>query len=177
MFASQKRTAGALCRYRRTTIADVPDRAFTWTPSKRRASRRQLAAVDLDDLSDDVSAQSLGGEEQIGADAFLGRSNAANRNRLAHRLHRRSVGIPLMERRPDHPRGNRVDADLLADQLLGVTPGDRGDETFGRGVEHCPVGAAVSRRNRGRIDDEPALALEPGHGGAGYPNDRARIQI
>ena len=82
-----------------------------------------------------------------------------------------------MKRRRDHARGNRIDADLLADQFLGVAPRDRGDETLGGGVEHRPAGAAVSRRNRSRIDDKPALTLEPGNCGAGHPDDRARIQI
>ena len=82
-----------------------------------------------------------------------------------------------MKRRCDHARRNRIDADLLADQFLGVAPRDRGDKTLGGGVEHCAASAAVPRRDRSCVDDEPALALEPGNCGPGHPDDRARIQI
>src|SRR5580658_8881486 len=96
------------------------------------ASRHQLAAIDLDDLADDVAAQSLRRQEQIGADAILGSPEPGGGNGLANRLQSLRSRIAIVKRRRNHARGNRVDANLLVDQLLGVAAGDRRDEAFGR---------------------------------------------
>src|SRR5271154_2368210 len=99
----------------------------------RSASRHQLAAIDLDDLADDVAAQGLRGQEQIGADTVLGGPEPGSGNGLADRLEPLRSRIALMKWRRDHAGGNRVDPNLPANQLLGVAAGDRGDEPLGRG--------------------------------------------
>src|ERR1700730_11497338 len=97
----------------------------------RPPSGHELAAVDLDDLPNDIGAEGLGSEEQIGADAFLGGPKTGNRNVLGNRLQAGRVRVPLVKRRRNNARRPRIDTNLLANQLLGVALGDRGNDALG----------------------------------------------
>src|SRR5580692_11629344 len=124
----------------------APERGAAERPEVS-ALGHKLAAIDLDNLPNDIGAERLRGEEQVSADAFFGGSEASDRNRLANGLQGVGVRIALMKRRHDHAGRHPIDADLLANQLLGVALRNRRNKAFCGGVEDCAAGAAVSRRN------------------------------
>ena len=53
-------------------------------PQTSAPSGHKLAAIDLDNLPNDIGAERLRGEEQVGADAFFGCSEPGDRDRLAN---------------------------------------------------------------------------------------------
>ncbi|ENN88799.1 hypothetical protein RHSP_23570 [Rhizobium freirei PRF 81] len=139
--------------------------------------RHQLAAIDFDHLARDIAGQCRGCQEQIGADTILRRADEAHRDGLALQLHLFVIGVAFVERRCDDAGRNRIDADLVVDEFLGVTMRDGRDEALGGGIEDRAVAAAVAGGNRRGVDDEAALLLEVRVGGPGCGKHRAGVEV
>src|SRR5262249_22494133 len=144
----------------------------------RTASRHQLAAIDLDHLAGDVAAERVGGEEEDGADAFLGGGEAAHRDGLARGLELGCGAVALVERGQDDAGRQRVDADVVLGVLLGEAVGQRRDEALGGGIDAGAGTAAVARGDRRDVDDVAlAQAAEMRHRGGGGGDQRADVEV
>ena len=124
------------------------------------SSRHQLPAVDLDDLAVDVARTLVRrSRKRAGAvDGCAKRSiGTVLRSALQHLLRR----DPLAERRLDHPRRQRVDADASGPSSLAQFLLSRRDERLRPRVERRASAAAAAPGDRRRIDDR-AAGLLPG---------------
>jgi hypothetical protein len=124
-------------------------------PARVRSDRADAARHRQDDAGD-VAGAHRRGEEDVRRRELLGLRRPLHLGvgaELGDFLGRR---VGRIERRPDRPRRDRVDADALVDQVLRERLGERVDRPFRRRVVEQPR-AALQARDRAGVDDRRAL--------------------
>src|SRR5829696_5324937 len=122
-------TSGALCR-RSLYIQQLSAYGSGVGPA---ASAHELAAIDLDDLANQVVRRRRGQEYHRPGD-LLRRALAPDGYCGRHALAHVGRGEAVVERSGDDAGGHAVYQDVVGDELLRHRPGEGADAPFGRRV-------------------------------------------
>src|SRR5215207_576044 len=140
-------------------------------------SAHQLAAVDLDDLTNEVVR---GGRRQENHHpGYLLRSALAPYRDSPHQRFADVGGREaVVEWGGDDAGRYGVDQDVLGDELLGHRPGEGADASLGGRVRCGARSAPVAGGDRGHVDDPAlALALHQRQDGPGTEEDALQVDV